>query len=244
MDVKPYYDTYWSEAGFRPVGGDLTPPLRGLMDRFIAPGSRCLDVGCGDGQTVGPALQERACRYIGVDVSETAIGQATAAGLDARLIKDASELPFDDGSFDVGLMVEVLEHLFQPHLAAAEMYRVLRPGGVLLVTVPNVSYWRRRVDLAVLGRWNPFGDDLSVAQPWRDPHVRFFNPGSMRRMLLQAGFTTVGVEGHGGAVLRDLPVARRFWKGRPSATYQAAERLLPSLLGLRVGAFAVKSLND
>jgi hypothetical protein len=48
-------------------------------------------------------------------------------------------------------------------------------------------------------------------------------------MLWQAGFARVGVEGYGGAVLRDLPVASRFW--------------LPSLLGLRVKGFAVKSLN-
>jgi SAM-dependent methyltransferase len=188
-------------------------------------------------------LRERGCRYVGVDVAETAIRQAQVSGLDAQLIKDASELPFEDESFDVALMVEVLEHLFAPHSAVAEIHRVLRPGGVLLVTVPNVAYWRRRVDLALLGRWNPFGDDRSVEEPWRDPHIRFFNPGSMGRMLCQAGFVKVGVEGHGGAVLRDLPVVRRFWKGRPSAAYQAAEAWLPSLLGLRVGAFAVKSLS-
>jgi SAM-dependent methyltransferase len=243
MDVKPYYDSYWSETGFRPVGGELTPQLRALVERFVPPGSRCLDVGCGDSQTVGPALRERGCRYVGVDVAETAIHHAQAAGFDAQLIKDASELPFQDGSFDVAFMVEVLEHLFTPYLAVAEVHRVLRPGGVLLVTVPNVAYWRRRLDLALLGRWNPFGDDRSVEEPWRDPHIRFFNPGSLRRMLFQGGFTEVGVEGHGGAVLRDLPVARRFWKGRPSAAYRAAEVWLPSLLGLRVAAFAVKAVS-
>jgi SAM-dependent methyltransferase len=240
MDVKAYYDRYWSDDGFQPVGGDLNPPLRALLERSIQPGARCLDVGCGDGRTVGPWLLEQGCRYVGVDVSEAAVGQATAAGLDARRIEDASVLPFEDGSFDAGLIIEVLEHLFAPHLAVAELHRVLRPGGVLVATVPNVSYWRRRLDLALLGRWNPFGDDLSVEQPWRDPHVRFFNLGSMDRMLRQAGFVSVATQGQGGAVLRDLPLVRRFGSGRPSAAYAAAERLLPSLLGLRVGAVAIK----
>jgi hypothetical protein len=50
-----------------------------------------------------------------------------------------------------------------------------------------------------------------------------------------------GVEGQDGAILRDLPLARVFWKGRASAPYRVAERLFPSLLGLRVGAFAIKA---
>jgi methionine biosynthesis protein MetW len=241
MDVKAYYDSYWSDDGFQPVGGDLTPPLRNVMEQFVQPGSRCLDVGCGDGRTVGPWLLQHGCRYVGVDVSEIAVSRAVAFGLDARRIEDASALPFDDGSFDVGLMIEVLEHLFAPHEAVAEMHRVLRPGGVLLVTVPNVSYWRRRLDLALFGRWNPFGDDLSVEQPWRDPHVRFFNLSSMERMLRQAGFASVATRGQGGAVLRDLPFVRRFDRGHPSPAYAAAERLFPSVLGLRVGAVARKA---
>jgi SAM-dependent methyltransferase len=137
-------------------------------------------------------------------------------------------------------MIEVLEHLFAPHDAVAEMYRVLRPGGLLLVTVPNISYWRRRLDLALLGRWNPFGDNLSVEQPWRDPHIRFFTVRSLRQMLLQAGFTSVHAEGHGGAVFRDLPLVRRMAKDQPSEAYLVAQRMFPSLLGLRVGAYAIK----
>jgi 2-polyprenyl-6-hydroxyphenyl methylase/3-demethylubiquinone-9 3-methyltransferase len=240
VDVRPYYDTYWSDNGFRP-GADLTPGLRALLGAHVRPGDRCLDIGCGDGSTSGPWLLQRGCDYLGVDVSGTAVAHATAAGLRAMLVDDAASLPFGDGEFDVALAIEVLEHLFSPHLAAAEALRVLRPGGVLIVTVPNVSYWRRRLDLAVLGRWNPFGDDRSVEQPWRDPHIRFFNPGSLRRMLQGAGFAAVRVEGQGGAVVRDLPLARRLWRGRASAAYRAAERRLPGLLGLRVGAVAYKA---
>ena len=66
--------------------------------------------------------------------------------------------------------------LARPPLEAA---RVLRSGGVLIASVPNVAFWRRRLDL-VCGRWNPEGDDLSVAEPWRDPHLRFLTTAALR----------------------------------------------------------------
>jgi hypothetical protein len=50
----------------------------------------------------------------------------------------------------------------------------------------------------------------------------------------------VGVEGQDGALVRDLPLAGRFSQGHTSAPYRVAERMLPTLLGAKVGAFAVK----
>jgi SAM-dependent methyltransferase len=139
---------------------------------------------------------------------------------------ERSTLPFANESFDAALMIETLERLDAPDRAAAEVRRVLRPGGVLLATAANVSYWRRRLDLALRGR---------------DRQPLSFDPGSLRHVLLQAGFNLVGVEGQDGAFVRDLPLARIFWKGHASAPYRVAERLFPSLLGLRVGAFAIKA---
>jgi SAM-dependent methyltransferase len=182
-----------------------TPAMRALIELFVAPGSRCLEVSCVDGGLAGPWLRARGYGHVTVDIAER------------------STLPFADESFDAALMIETLERLDAPHRAAAEVRRVLRTGGVLLATAANVAYWRRR--LALRGRDRP---SLS------------FDPGSLRHVLLQAGFNLVGVEGQDGAIVRDLPLARIFWKGRASAPYRVAERLFPSLLGLRVGAFAIK----
>jgi SAM-dependent methyltransferase len=182
-----------------------TPAMRALIELFVAPGSRCLEVSCADGGHAGPWLRARGYGHVTVDMEER------------------STLPFADESFDAALMIETLELLDAPDHAAAEVRRVLRPGGVLLATAANVSYWRRR--LAVRGR---------------DRQPLSFDPGSLRRVLLQAGFNLVGVEGQDGAFVRDLPLARVFWRGHASAPYRVAERLFPSLLGLRVGAFAIK----
>ncbi len=239
MKVDSYYEEYWSDEGYRPLGTP-TPCLRRLVETHVPAGARVLDVGCGDGGTAGQVLLEQGCEYAGVDISENAVRHARERGFDARLVDDAASLPFEPDSFDAVLAIEVLEHLFLPHLVVAEVHRVLKPKGIFVLSVPNVTYWRRRLDLAILGRWNPFGDDLSVEQPWRDPHIRFFNPASMRRLLTLAGFRHVKVNGHGGALLRDIPAARRLSRGEASRLYRAAERRAPALLAARVEGIAVK----
>jgi SAM-dependent methyltransferase len=189
-------------------------------------------------------LQPRCSHYVGVDISAAAIAQAQAAGLDARLIADAAQLPFPACSFDLAVCFEVFEHLFDPLAATRDIFRVLSPGGLLIATVPNVAYWRRRLDLALLGRWNPLGDESSVREPWRDPHIRFFNPATMKRMLQRGGFL-VEVGAHGGSLFRDLPYCGRRFRGRPeNSIYAKIERLSPSLLGYRVHAFARRPLRS
>ena len=241
--MSEYYDHYWSPEGFRPTGA----AFRQLSDRLeplAHPTTRWVDVGCGDGRTAGVWLRARECSYVGVDVSNPAVEQAREVGLDARLIEDAGDLPFPDGSFDGAICVEVLEHLFSPQHAAAEVLRVLRPGGAVFLTVPNVAYWRRRAELAV-GRWNPLGDDLSVAEPWRDPHVRFFTPSTLARMLTVSGFTGVSIEGQDGGVVRDLPwIGSKLGHGGVSRIYTNAERRWPAILAQRLNALAFKPITS
>lgn len=243
MTARDYYDRYWSTDGYHP-SGLTSPALARLFGRWVPRGARCLDVGCGDGRTSGLWLLGRGCSYLGVDISEPAVEEAKALGLQAQLIDDAASLPIPDAAYDVVVSVEVLEHLFLPLEALTEMARVLRPGGVLIVTVPNVAYWRRRLDLALLGRWHPMGDDRGVSEPWRDPHIRFFNPGSMRRMVIAAGLTPIVVSGHGGAMLRDVPwLSRRLRGGDASRPYRWLERAIPSLFAARVYAVARRDVT-
>ncbi|GAC1654522.1 MAG: hypothetical protein NVS4B3_18610 [Gemmatimonadaceae bacterium] len=242
MSVERYYEQYWSDDGFGRIR-PIARALRGALEDQIQPNaSDCVDIGCGDGHTIGRWLDQRAGSYIGVDISETAVEHACSLGLDARAISDASRLPFDDASFDVAVCLEVLEHLFEPHHAAAEAHRVLRPGGVYIVTVPNVAYWRWRRDLALRGAWDPFGDDESVDAPWRDPHIRFFTADVLRRMLRRAGFGTVEVFGHEGeiGVARVLASAARAHAPTQRRLQKTLERSLLRTLSLRLHAVARK----
>jgi 2-polyprenyl-3-methyl-5-hydroxy-6-metoxy-1,4-benzoquinol methylase len=135
------------------------------------------------------------------------------------------------------LCIEVLEHLFSPQLAAAEILRVLRPGGRLVASAPNAAYWRLRANL-LFGLWNPVGDELAVEQPWRDPHIRFFTTTTMERMLRMVGFSRVETGAHGGCLL-DHATSRPTNFGQ-SRAYRLAERAMPSLLGATINVAAYK----
>ena len=232
--VGSYYDGYWEalEADF-----PLPPELERVLRQQLDPELDWLDVGCGAGRTYAQWVAPTAGRYVGVDVSAEAVEQARAAGIEAQVVPDAGELPFDDESFDRAICVEVMEHLFSPHAAAAEIRRVLRPGGRLVASVPNAIYWRMRMN-AVLGIWNPAGDALAIEQPWRDPHIRFFTVDALRRMLLGAGFSHVDVGASGGTFL-DHATMRPTSFGT-SRAYRALERRFPSLLGMTLHAVAVR----
>jgi SAM-dependent methyltransferase len=189
-------------------GGELSPALHGLLATFVLAGSDCLNVAPATGAAaVGPWLHGHGCRQVEVDPAR------------------ATALPFADGSFDAALLLGVLERLGEPGRAAVELRRVLRPGGVLLVTAANRSYWRHRLDRA------------ARAQEARPDGM---SPAALRRLLLESGFSLVGVEGQDGAFIRDLPLAGRLWRRRGSGPYRVAERTFPALLGSRVGAFAVR----
>jgi methionine biosynthesis protein MetW len=240
----PYYESYWQPEAMRgrpSPRGPVLPAVDRLFRRYIRQGDRCLDVGCGDGRAGGLGLRPYGAEYVGVDISQTAIEAARARGLTALRIDDSASLPFPDDHFDAVICLEVLEHLWNPRATVNEIWRVLKPGSVLIATTPNVAYWRRRVDLALLGRWNPFGYNLAVEQPWGDPHIRFFNPGSLRRLLAMCAFDAIEVAGHRGTFLGDLPwVGRRLAVEEGSAVYQWFEHISPSFFGCFLNAVARK----
>jgi SAM-dependent methyltransferase len=238
MTDQNYYERYWT-GEWAPVN-DVGPLLDRVAAAAFARAEKCIDIGCGDGRTASRWKRD-GLDIVGVDVSAVAVAAARSRGIDALVVPDAGSLPFEDSTFDVALCLEVFEHLFSPAEAAAEILRVLRPGGVLITTVPNAAYWRRRADLAALGRWNPLGDPQSVAEPWRDPHIRFFTVRSFGGMLRTAGYNPVTTGAHGGGVFRDVPGARRLRrKDEASTLYRAAVRASPALFGARLHSIAVK----
>lgn len=244
MSVREYYNEYWTESGFCPSGSD-DATLRKLLTSYLPEGKRILDVGCGDGLNAGKILSELG-DYIGVDVSETAVESARRNGYDASLIEDAVALPFEDETVDAAVSMEVIEHLMFPLRAVQEVSRVLRPGGVVLLTTPNIAYWRLRIDMLFRGRWNPLGDTLAVDEPWRDPHIRFFTTSSIRGMLESAGLEVMDVGGIKGRFLMSLPGAQstfgRRFSGDSSWVYRKLERRFPSLLSNRLFGVARKPL--
>lgn len=221
--VRDYYEQYWSEEGFHPQG-ELAPETRRLLDRVVPDRAPVVDVGCGDGGGVGQWALERGSGFLGLDVAEAALARARMRGLRVQRIEDAGRLPLADSSVSVITCLEVFEHLLMPLDAAREIRRVLSPDGLLIASVPNIAYWIRRVELTAFGRFNPYGDSRSIAEPWRDPHVRFFTRHALREMLKLAGFDSVNVmaESHQPFSLRT--------RLEGSAAYLMLMRRWPSVL--------------
>lgn len=171
--------------------------------------TRVLDAGCGEGVLV----DEYADR---LDIT----------GLDANYASDRVThgslvaLPFPAASFDRALCLDVLEHLAyeeQPR-ALAEIFRVLRPGGELLVSVPNLAHLQSRVQFLLRGRL------IRTASEYKHPGDR---PAAEYISLARAaGFALL----HRRGIFPTLPVVTHFIRRHPRALaplHRALTRLLP-----------------
>ncbi len=92
---------------------------------------RVLDIGCADRWIRGALLPD--CQYVGLDYPTTGGGLYGAC---PDVFGDAARLPFPDACFDTVIMLEVLEHLREPHQALSEIARVVRPKGQVLLSMP------------------------------------------------------------------------------------------------------------
>jgi malonyl-CoA O-methyltransferase len=100
-------------------------------------GRLALDLGCGSGAYL-PALAERCRDVVAVDLAHGYVRQATARQQGSMGVQgSAVALPFRDGTFDLVLATEVIEHLPQPTALLDEVERVLKPDGAFVLTTPN-----------------------------------------------------------------------------------------------------------
>jgi SAM-dependent methyltransferase len=182
--------------------------VRRYLDALPA-GARVLDAGCGEGVIV----EEYAGRIdiIGVD-----------ANYSSARVREGSvtALPFPDGTFDRALCLDVLEHLTyeeQPR-ALAELHRVVRPGGELFVSVPNLAHLQSRIQFLLRGRLIRTASE--VKHPGDRPVFEY------RRLAARAGFELVRREG----IFPTVPVVTHFIRRNPRALaplHRALTRLLP-----------------
>lgn len=164
----------------------------------LGPGSRVLDLGCGDGRHI-----RQARRFPGVTAAALDLGAKEAAATRRSLREmdevafdyggaspesgpwislrgSTYELPFADGAFDCVILSEVLEHLHEERRALAEVSRVLRDGGVLAVSVP---------------RTGPEAICWALSHEYRNSpggHVRIYLRSTLRRLLEGGGYRIVG----------------------------------------------------
>lgn len=171
--------------------------LLGLMGKKFPAGGVFLDLGCGD-RHLEPTVSERRCDYIGLDIDTTNF--------------ETDKFPLENDSADIAVSLAVLEHLNDPELFLSEIYRCLKPGGIIVLSTPNFQY-----------DWRNFYNDPT--------HVRPYTPASVKALLRLAGYQ--GVDAFPG--LRCKPLwyykgSLRFWKAFFLLPFRADAKWVPFFL--------------
>jgi SAM-dependent methyltransferase len=153
-----------------------------IFQAAIGRGKRVLDLGCRSGALTRHFLEGNS--VVGLDVDAAALEKAATLGIEPVQANVEEPLPFD-----AVVAGELLEHLRFPDGLVAEMRRVLRPGGVLVGSVPNAFRVQSRIRFV---RGRPPEDDPT--------HLRMFSPDGIRALL--AGFEEVRLDFVGGRYAR------------------------------------------
>lgn len=156
-------DTYWWFSARRSLA------LR-LLEAYGSSSSRVLDLGCGTGAVLDQ-LSKRACA-VGVDFSPLALEFARSREPFNCLLGDGTALPLQSDTFDAVVGLDVFEHIKDDQKAFEECFRVLRPGGVLILSVPAFKFL-----------WGPH--DIALH------HFRRYRKNEAAEKLKSAGFEVV-----------------------------------------------------
>ena len=142
-----------------------------------------VDIGCSRGQFVAAAIAA-GYRAEGVEPAPRIAEAARAAGVPVRtgLLEDQH---FADNSFDALTLFEVIEHLRTPLPLLAECRRILKPGGILLVSTANAESWTAA---AMGAHWDYFDMERDGG------HISFYNPRSMAKVAANAGFEVARID--------------------------------------------------
>ena len=157
-----------------------------VLDRYSVQNADVLDIGCGPGVQFLASLESN--RFTGMDISAEALGQAKTNGYKHTLQWDLSQdLPLDDGTFDVVVLTDILEHMIEPEQLLLEARRMLRPGGIMIVSVPNHFFlWNRLRIMMGRGLILPWSNHQEY-EDWNYFHYRFFRRESIRSLLDTVG---------------------------------------------------------
>lgn len=191
MQRSPSAEYVYPDAGSRWQSRYVINVLSPLLES-LPEGASVLDIGCGNGSNTA-ALYKPGWNLYAVDSSQSGITAAQSAYPHIRfsLADGSGQLPFDTDSFDAVVSIETIEHVYAPRPFVANIHRLLKPGGVCLLTTPYHGYWKNLL-IAATDHFDAHVDPL-----WDGGHIKFWSMNTLRKLLLETGFTDVQFRGAG-----------------------------------------------
>ena len=138
-EMKGFYSCSqkYLDEGLRGHGPEFFAGYHDMVRKFVPPGSMVLEAGCGTGASCA-LLAGDGYRVTGTDLSEMFLDRSLESEAVKLMAADVSALPFADGQFDAVLSHQMIEHVVPVARALAEMGRVVKPGGLVLLMSPNL----------------------------------------------------------------------------------------------------------
>ena len=189
-NVKKMYEGYWqSKKGLEEFENY---ERNRLLFKLFKKGGKILDLASGEG-AVSEFLQNLGCDVTSFDISEEALKKAKKRGLKTIQGDVEKKLPFVNESFDAVFWGDNAEHLFLPSKTLEEIKRILKKEGKLVISCPNMGYWRYRISYLLTGMIPQ--TEWSNYDPWEWEHIRFFNKKVMTNFLEKGGFKMNSFQG-------------------------------------------------
>jgi methionine biosynthesis protein MetW len=158
-----------------------------IIEDWVQPGSRVLDLGCGDGALLGDLIRSRQVEGIGVEISQDMIVQCLQRGISVYQADiDRGLSQWDDLSFDYVILNDTLQVITRPREVIAEMLRV---GRHAIISVSNFAYLGNRLRVLFQGRMSR---EVRFTGSWNDtPVIRFVSLREFRASLGEMGVDIV-----------------------------------------------------
>jgi len=157
--------------------------------------SRALDLGCGSGETSGHLKKIGRFGWVcGVEGSDKA-AEIAENKLDQVLKGDIEKMdfPFPENSFDTILLLDILEHLVDPWTVIEKLKRLLKPGGIMIASIPNVRHYSVVLPLLFFGDWRYQQEGLLDST-----HIRFFTSTTALKLMSSDSLDLITID-HTGA---------------------------------------------
>lgn len=185
-DILKYYKDYHKSGHYTLAmfkGSSRHLMIEGWLKANLKKGDSVLDIGCGDG-SYSEWMPE--FKWTGIDINEE---KAKYNG--TRLVGNVEETPYNlpSDSFNAVICSEVLEHLWSPEKVNQEAHRVLKKGGIYIISTPNFNWIEH-----VLKGWAQVLYDPMLASHTKE-HIRFYDLEGHLKMLSQAGFKPIDFMG-------------------------------------------------